>query len=139
MKKRIFCLTMLLSLCLAGAPVAAAAKTKKVTAQQNRMKACAVQYHEKKIPKHDYRKFMSQCLRKNPKAPAAATAKAKTVTLAAPASSSPAAAPGVGDAVGTKVYTTPPASSVPIIQVPVIVPAGSAVQSAPLAPVPAAR
>jgi len=136
MKKGLICFVVLLSLCLSSGPAAAAAKTKKMTAQQNRMKACAVQYHEKKIPKHDYRKFMSQCLRKNPKAPTAASAKAKTVTLSAPAAPPPAASPIAADAVGTKVYTTAPASSVPMIQVPVIVSPGSAVQSAPLPPVP---
>jgi len=33
------------------------------TSQQNRMKACAAQYHEKKIAKSEYRKFMTQCLK----------------------------------------------------------------------------
>lgn len=34
--------------------------------QNVRMKACAVQYHEKKIAKSQYRAFMKQCLKKHP-------------------------------------------------------------------------
>ncbi len=135
MKKRIFCFVMMVALCFAGASEAAAPK--KLSVQQNRMKACAGQYRAKKIPKHDYRKFMSQCLRKNPAAPAA---KAKAATAAVPAAI-PASAPAEVPAPPSHVLvtTSPPASSIPMIQVPVIVSPASAVQTAPLAPVPVGK
>jgi hypothetical protein len=62
--------------------------------QQEKMKSCAHQYHEKNIPKSEYRKFMSVCLRSDHKvAPAHHAAKhppatvAKKTTAAAKASS----------------------------------------------------
>ncbi|MDR3424991.1 MAG: PsiF family protein [Alphaproteobacteria bacterium] len=42
------------------APAASAAAP---APQQNRMKTCATEYHEKKIPKSLYHKFMSNCLK----------------------------------------------------------------------------
>ena len=56
--------------------------------QPSKMKLCANQYHQQKIPKNQYRSFMAQCLKKDP-ARAAMAAKAATsgtsaVTAAAP-------------------------------------------------------
>ena len=63
MKKQILCLASLLM--LVGAGQAHAAQTDKApTAQQNRMKTCAAQDHEKKIAKSQYHAFMSKCLKK---------------------------------------------------------------------------
>jgi len=53
---------------------AATTPTPAATAQQNKMKTCAAQYHAKNIPKSQYRTFMSGCL----KNPAAAPAVTKT-------------------------------------------------------------
>ncbi len=102
MKKVFICCVMLVA--LLGASASHAAAPKKMTAQQNRMKMCAVQYHEKKIPKHDYRKFMSQCLRTHPK-----DAKAKIPSAVPPTPIGPMAAPAP--------------SAGPVIQVPSIAPA----------------
>ncbi|MDD3371364.1 MAG: PsiF family protein [Alphaproteobacteria bacterium] len=40
---------------------------RKHSAQQNRMKDCAAQYHEKNIAKSEYRNFMAECLKKHPR------------------------------------------------------------------------
>ena len=56
---------------------------------QSKMKMCADQYHEQKIPKHEYRSFMSRCLKKDSAraapAPKLADTAAPAVTVAAPA------------------------------------------------------
>jgi hypothetical protein len=58
---------LLAAVALMVAGQASATEGKKVrTPQQNRMKACAVQYHQKKIAKSQYRNFMKVCLRKTP-------------------------------------------------------------------------
>lgn len=48
-----------------ASPALAATAKKTPTAQQNRMKECAAQYHQKKIAKHEYRNFMKVCLKKH--------------------------------------------------------------------------
>ena len=63
MKKTLLFLTALIALVCAGQAQAAA--TTKASPQQNRMKSCAAQYHQKNIAKSQYRSFMSKCL-KNP-------------------------------------------------------------------------
>ncbi len=63
MKKSVLLLAALAILC--GASPSHAAP---VTPQQNRMKTCAAQYHQKNIAKSEYRKFMSECLKTHPAA-----------------------------------------------------------------------
>ncbi len=41
----------------------AADSSKSATHQQNRMKSCAAQYHQKHIAKAQYHSFMSSCLK----------------------------------------------------------------------------
>ena len=57
--------------------------------QPSKMKLCAEQYHQQKIPKNQYRSFMSQCLKKDgtrtPIAGKAAASAASTVTATTPA------------------------------------------------------
>ena len=62
MKKTILFLTALAVIGFAGQAQAATA-TKAATPQQNRMKTCAAEYHQKNIAKSQYRSFMSQCLK----------------------------------------------------------------------------
>ena len=56
--------------------------------QPSKMKLCAVQYHQQKIPKNQYRSFMAQCMKKDsasaPMATKAATPAVSTVTAATP-------------------------------------------------------
>lgn len=56
----------LLGLCL-SVPVFAAESTgtNKENPQTNKMRTCAQEYHQRSIPKNEYRKFMSFCLRKD--------------------------------------------------------------------------
>ncbi len=56
----------LLGLCLSF-PVFAAesAGTAKENSQTNKMRTCAQEYRQRSIPKNEYRKFMSFCLRKD--------------------------------------------------------------------------
>ncbi|MEJ0063885.1 MAG: hypothetical protein WDO70_12045 [Alphaproteobacteria bacterium] len=42
-----------------------APSVKPVSAQAGKMKACVAEYHEKKIAKPEYRKFIGTCLKKN--------------------------------------------------------------------------
>ena len=61
-------------------PFAAAAAS-----QPNKMKLCAEQYHQQKIPKNQYRSFMAECMKKDSApVPMAAKAEAPPVTTAAP-------------------------------------------------------
>ena len=61
MKKIVLFLAALAVLGCAGQ--AQAATTKAATPQQNRMKVCAAEYHQKNIAKSQYRAFMSKCLK----------------------------------------------------------------------------
>ena len=65
MKKHVLLLAALAVLCGASQSHAATAPA---TPQQNRMKTCAAQYHQKNIAKAEYHKFMSQCLKTHPAA-----------------------------------------------------------------------
>ena len=64
MKKHILFLAALAFIGCAGQ--AHAATTKASTPQQNRMKTCAAEYHQKNIAKSQYRSFMSKCLKTHP-------------------------------------------------------------------------
>ena len=83
--------TALFAVALLG-PLAAQAGT-----QQDKMKACAQQYHQQNIAKAEYQAFMSQCLKKD-SSPAAA------VALTSTPSARPAAMPAVNNV--TPVNTT---------------------------------
>ena len=51
----------------------------------SKMKLCAEQYHQQKIPKNQYRSFMAECMKKDSaRVPMAAKAEAPPVTTAAP-------------------------------------------------------
>lgn len=73
MKKIVLLFAVFSVLCLSSQ--AQAATTTKTSPQQSRMKTCAVEYHQKNIPKSGYRAFMSQCLRTHPAATKSAPAK----------------------------------------------------------------
>ncbi len=60
----------------AATPSAATTTATAATPQQNRMKSCAAQYHQKNIAKSQYHAFMSNCLKNPSTAKAAATAPA---------------------------------------------------------------
>ena len=62
MKKTILFLAAFAVIGYAGQAQAAAA-TKAASPQQNRMKTCAAEYHQKNIAKSQYRAFMSKCLK----------------------------------------------------------------------------
>jgi hypothetical protein len=73
-------------------PANAATATSTAPAQQSRMKACAAQYHQKNLPKSQYKTFMSGCL-KNPAT--AGTTKSTTKSVMAP-KITPTAGPAPG-------------------------------------------
>ena len=62
-----------------------------MSAQNNRMKDCAAQYHKQGIAKSQYRAFMSQCLKKD--GSSKATAAMKAAPTPAKVEAAPAAAP----------------------------------------------
>ena len=68
----------------AGATTPGTAAT--ATNQQNRMKTCAAQYHQKKLPKSQYKTFMNGCLKTSaPTKTSVAPAKPAVTPTAAPA------------------------------------------------------
>ncbi len=62
MKKAVFLFSVFTLVC--ASPAFAAGAKKPLTAQQKRMKECAAQYHQKNIPKNQYRAFLKVCLKK---------------------------------------------------------------------------
>jgi hypothetical protein len=87
MKKLLLTLAVICTMAMPA--MAADATTKATSAQGNKMKACAAEYHEKKIPKSEYKSFMSSCLKKDSKA--GETAAAPTAAPESAAATTPAA------------------------------------------------
>lgn len=93
--KKLIALT-LLALGLIAAPAmaetaAAPAPVAKTNTQQEKMKACAAEYHQKGIAKSEHRKFMSACLKKDYVPGSYSSSAATTAPAAATEATAPAA------------------------------------------------